>query len=64
MITHCWEGLREYLLELGHAMHSDDVVETFISGDMTCMRETHGDNNHEWTPDGEIRITFVVQKQP
>lgn len=42
MIVHCWEDWQD-----------EDTGQSY-----TCLLEDGHDGEHEWTPDGEIRIKF------
>lgn len=57
---HCWKSKLEWLSET-YGDDSDEYLSGLVSEDgaSTCMLERGHDGPHEWTPDGEILITFA-----
>jgi hypothetical protein len=56
---HCWKSKLEWLSET-YGYDSDEYLSGLVSedGSATCMLERDHVGPHEWTPDGEIIITF------
>lgn len=53
MTVHCWADLRDTL-----PFGSEEWVNTFETGNATCMLEDGHLGPHEWTPDDEIGVSF------
>ncbi len=52
--VHCWADYRDSL-----PFGSDAWVESFNTGNATCMLEDGHHGPHEWTPDEEIGVRFM-----
>lgn len=61
-MVHCWKGNVEDIEER-FGQHSPEHLRTyepdFVGG--TCMLLDGHDGPHEFTPDGDIRITFAPE---
>ena len=55
--THCWKDYRSYLEEIGK-IYSEEWVQTYYGSNMTCMRESDHEGDHEFVNDDQIVITF------
>jgi hypothetical protein len=56
-MTHCWKDYRTHLEETGK-IYSAEWGDTYISGNMTCMREKDHEGDHEFVDDGSIVVVF------
>jgi hypothetical protein len=54
---HCWMSNTEHA-KLTHGIASDEWAEAF-NNPSTCMLPDGHAGPHQWTPDGEIEITFL-----
>ncbi len=55
-MLHCWKGNVEHAEEL-HGSGSEEWAAAF-NDPSTCMLERDHDDSHEFTPDGNVVITF------
>lgn len=61
-MTHCWKGLIEEVEEK-YGFGSAEWAECVVAGGQTCMLENGHVGPHEFMPDSEILVTFVVDDQ-
>ena len=52
---HCWMGYHEWVRE---TQGDDAYWAIYMQPTKTCMLEDKHEGEHEWTPDGQIFITF------
>lgn len=57
-VVHCWKGRLDWTEET-YGIDSKEYAEArFSEDDATCLLLDGHEGPHEWTSDGDIRVTF------
>lgn len=56
-MAHCWKDYRTHLEETGR-IYSAEWVETYYSGNSSCMREDGHEGDHDFVDNDSIVLEF------